>query len=89
MSEQHLLNIYLKSKIGVVGTGQMGTDILLAFEDYIANLLKKYNDTSINSKDIFFLADIDPKKKTYFNNLGFKNFVTNEEVNILIISNYI
>jgi lysine/ornithine N-monooxygenase len=79
--EQELLDIYVSRKIGVIGTGQMGSDIFMAFENYISDIQKKYNKhTSVNSKELFYLADADKSKKAHFNNLGYKNFVTNEEV---------
>jgi len=79
-NEQELLNIYLKTKIGVIGTGQMGTDIFLAFENYINELQNKYNNHSVSSKDIFYLSDSDLSKKEYFGKLGFKHFGSNDEV---------
>ena len=87
--ELNLLKSYINLKIGVVGVGTMGTDISLAFENYISELQQKLNLNLVNTKNIFYFSDSgkDHIKKDKFKKMGFTNFTSNENLfkNVSII----
>jgi pyrroline-5-carboxylate reductase len=65
----------LNRRIGILGVGQMGSSLLLAF----ANYLKGLNRNMLEEKGLFYLYDPNLKALETYKTYGFRNISDNEQ----------
>jgi pyrroline-5-carboxylate reductase len=70
-----VLQEIINRKIGILGVGQMGSALLLAFSNYLRNSVRGV----VNDKELFYLYDPNEKIKSDFKGYGFKHISHDEK----------